>query len=220
MRVMRRPAILVALVALVATGTAAANHLDPQKRIRPADQKRAKAMLVRKADVGRGFTVLQTSGADAHLTCPALDESDLTITGEAESPQLTGGIMFVASASQVYESVGDANTSWRRGTRSAGTACLREELRNEFARQSGRLQSFQEIAFPRVAQRTAAYRVVVVGESQGVTVRVVIDLVVLMHSRAQVVLYVGSALTAPTKTEEVRLARTIAKRMAAAMRGS
>jgi hypothetical protein len=69
-----------------------------------------------------------------------------------------------------------------------------------------------------VAQRTLAYRVTLSGNAQGVTVRVVIDLVVLMHSRAQAALYFGSAFAPPARAEEVALARITARRMATALK--
>jgi hypothetical protein len=58
------------------------------------------------------------------------------------------------------------------------------------------------------------------GESQSVTVKVVIDLVVLMHSRAQVPLFFGSALVPVPRADQLRLARLTASRMAKAMRGA
>jgi len=72
------------------------------------------------------------------------------------------------------------------------------------------------VAFPRLAQRTAAYRLV--AGSQGV--RVYVDVVVLQQSRAQAALLLGSALTPLAKAEEVRLATAIADRMKTAMRGA
>ena len=47
-----------------------------------------------------------------------------------------------------------------------------------------------------------------------------VDLVALMHSRAHTTITVGSALTTPPRSEELHLARTVAKRMASAMRGA
>jgi hypothetical protein len=206
------------LLLLAASGTALADHLDPKKRIRAADQAKARAMLLRKSDLGPGFITQPTNTPDTHLTCKGLDESDLTVTGEAESPTWTQGAGFVASAVNLYATVTDANASWTRGARGAGTRCLRDELANEFATQGVALESLRKVAFPQVAQRTVAYRVTLSGNAQGVTVRVVIDLVVLMHSRAQAALYFGSAFAPPAKAEEVALARTIARRMATALK--
>jgi hypothetical protein len=76
------------------------------------------------------------------------------------------------------------------------------------------------VAFPRISDRTVAYRgKFSVPSAQG-PVSLYLDLVVLMHSRAQSQLSVVSALVPPQKAEVLRLARIVAGRMATAMRGS
>lgn len=208
-----------AVVGLAVAAPALASHLDPQKKIRPADQARARAMLVKKADLGLGFNAQRSGSGDIHMDCKAADESDLTLTGEVESPLYAGvgGLVFVSSAASVYESVADANTSWRRGTSAAGTKCASETLRREFAKQRIRLASFRPIAFPRVSQRTVAYRAKLSGESAAGPVTVFVDVVVLMRSRAQVGIFFGSALVVPNREDELRLARVVARRMAKTM---
>ena len=220
MRPVRRLLVVGSIVALVASATASANHLDPRKNIRPADQARARAMLLKTADVGPGYTVNRSPSPEVEIDCAGLDESDLTLTGEAESPSFTRGLAFLSSNAQVYESTGDATASWRRGTGAAGSKCIQATLRREFALQGARLTSFKKVAFPRVAAATAAYRVVVVAQSQGVEVTVFVDLVVLLQSRAQAALFFGSGLAPTPRAEELRLARLTGKRMTAAMRGS
>ena len=111
---MRSYAVAVVLLALVTSGAALAARGDPEKRITPADQARAKAMLVRKGDLGIAFRPTPSQSIGEDFSCPALDESDLTLTGEAESPTFAGGVEFVGSSAQVYESVADSKASWRR----------------------------------------------------------------------------------------------------------
>jgi len=178
-------------------------------------------MLLRKADLSPAYRAERSSGPDTEIDCPGLDESDLTLTGEGESPTFTLlDIEFVASVAQVYESWEDANASWKRGASAAGTRCLKETLRREFAKDGVRLRSLRKIAFPQVAQRTAAYRVALIAGTEAQPVPVYIDLVVLMHSRAQVGLYFGAGLAPTARADELRLARLIAGRMARAMRGA
>ena len=219
MRSMRRLLVFALLLALLPAGTAFANHLDPQKRIRPADQARARAMLLKKADLGPAYRADLASSPNTEVDCAGLDESDLTVTGEAESPTFTLGLAFFASATQVYESRADADASWTRGTGPAGTRCIRETLRREFAKQGLRLQSLRKIAFPRVSQRTAAYRVALLASVQGQDVPIYVDLVILMHSRAQAALYFGSGLATTARAEELRLVRLVAGRMARVIGG-
>ncbi len=208
------------VVLVAGSGEALATHGDPQKELTRADSARARSVLLRKADLGPAYRARSSGAGEPHLYCKALDESDLTVTGDAESPNFERGFAFISSAAQVYESTADANTSWRRGTSAAGERCVRDLLRREFAKDGIRVVSMKRLAFPRFAPRTDAYRLQLTTESQGVTVPVVMDLVFLMHSRAQVVLSFGSALAPVARGEELRLARLTAKRMAAAMRGA
>ena len=130
------------------------------------------------------------------------------MTGEAQT-DLVAPPELISSLAQVYETVADANTSWRRGTSPAGESCVRKE----FAKDGG-LISFKRKAFPRLAQRSIAYRAV--GTTQGV--RFYLDLIVLQQSRAQAGLAFASAPTPFPHDEEVRLARIVAGRMVNAMR--
>jgi hypothetical protein len=220
-RSLSRPLLVALLACVVTTGTASANHNDPQKKLMKADNTRARAMLVKRTDLPVGFQVRSVDGDDPHLDCPAaVGESDLTRTGEAHGQVFASGASFVESGSQVYETLADAEASWRRSTSTAGVKCVTTMLRREYATQGIRLMSFRKIAFPRVAQRSIVYRAEVAAASAQGTVTVYMDLVGLMHSRAHATMVVGSAYTSPSKVEELRLARLIAKRMATAMRGS
>ena len=124
---------------------------DPKKRITPADQARAKAMLLRKSDFSVAFIAGPASkGADFY--CAALDESDLTVTGQAESPSFSAG-----SSSQpplpTSTRRGQTRTRRRRGTSAAGQQCLRRGLQNEIQGTSVRLVSFG--SFPSRRSRSA-----------------------------------------------------------------
>jgi hypothetical protein len=214
-----RIAVLALVLALAASGSALADHLDPQKQIRAADQARARAMLLRQSDLP-GFQRQPSSGADPHLTCSGLDESDLTVTGDAEAPTWGASVILVTSSSTVYATRADAATSWSRGESAAGMRCLRQELGRGFAKQGARVVSLRRMAFPALAQRSAAYRLTLAGAAQGQNVNVFVDFVVLAQGRAVAGLIVGSALLKPDRQAEVRLARTLATRMAKAMRGA
>jgi hypothetical protein len=217
---MRGPVALALVVGLLGSGVALGAGGSPKKQLNPADQARARAMLLRKTDLGPAFQAQPSSGGDIGFACAALDESDLTWTGFADSPDFSTVVVFASSESQVYESAGQASTAFRRDTSAAGVTCLRNTLRKEFAKQGVRLVSFRKIAFPSVSQRSAAYRLLLSGQSHGVTVRVVFDAVVLLRSRAEVLLAVGSVSSSAPRALEVRLARTLAARMKTAMRGA
>jgi len=220
--VRRLLACILLLVFLVASASALATHQEPQKRLTKADNTRARAMLIKLSDLPVGFRAQPSSGPDPHVDCPAsVSESDLTLTGESEGRQFTGvgAVFLVTSLSDIYESVGDAAASWRRGTSAAGTKCLTDLLRRGFAMQNIDLISFSKLDFPRVSERSIAYRVTLSATTAQGTVPLFIDIVGLLRLRAQAFVFVGSALIPPQRPEELRLARLVAGRMATAMRG-
>jgi hypothetical protein len=211
-----RPAFTALLLALaVASGALAANG-DPQRRITPADQARAKAMLLRGSDFSVAFTSHPSSSGGGGFSCAAIDESDLTVTGRATSPIFTATAEFVVSRADVYESRSDSNASWSRGTSAAGQECLRVGVRRQLQGTAVRLVSFKRLAFPARGQRSVAYRAI--ASQQGL--RIYVDVVAIQVSRAQVsVLYV-SGLSPPPQEELRRLTGIVATRAAKAMRRS
>ncbi len=218
LRPVRRLLVLALVAALVVTGTALAARGDPQRRITSADEARAKAMLVRQSDLPGSRA--GSPSPDVDFYCAGLDASDLTLTGDAVGRRLAVGLTIVASASEVYESRGDASAAWRRATGSAGVQCAKSVLRRQLAQAGARLISLRPIPFPRVSDRTIAYRATMTATTPQGEVTAYVDVIALMRSRAHATITVGSALTTPPRSEELHLARTVAKRMATAMRGA
>jgi hypothetical protein len=216
-----RAVLLACAVGLAITGAALADHQDPQKRLTPADQARVRAMLLKQSDFAPGFARdLPSNEPDPHVDCPrSVSEADLTLTGDVEGALFARGVVNVQSNAQLYESVPDASASWRRSTSAAGVACARGLLRREFAKEQVQLLSLRKVAFPRIGQRTVAYRVVLSATQGQMTFKFYLDLVVLMHSRAHAQVIAGSAFEPFPKAEAVRLARIVGGRMARAMRG-
>jgi hypothetical protein len=208
--------VLAVVLALALAGSALAARGDPQTQIRPADQARARSMLIRATDVNAAFTAIPVAPNPGAPYCAALDESDLTVTGLANSPSFTATTEFVVSRSYVYQSRSDANASWRRGTSTAGQSCLRRAMVAELRGTSTRLVSFQRLSFPRVATRSAAYRIAATRDG----VRLYLDLIALQYSRAEVAIVYGAALGPPPAGEERRLARLVGRRAEKAMRGA
>ncbi len=209
----RRLLALAGAAALVASSAALADRGDPQERFTAADQARARAMLLRLADIGPTFRATPPTQADIDFYCRALDESDLTITGKAESPRFTGTNVFATSTAYIYESVADANASWRRGTSAAGQRCLRDGLRRELRGTVGQLRSFTKVAFPRLGHRSVLYRARAI--QQGLPIY--LDLLAIQHGRAQAAVILGSGAIAPPRDIELALVRLVARRMAKAM---
>lgn len=208
--------MLALIVALLATGVALAARGDPRERFTPADQARARAMLLRAVDFNPAFVARPSSQNDSDFYCAALDESDLTLTGRGTSPSFAAGTEYVTSTSSVYSSRRDANASWVRGTSKAGEQCLRLGLRRELQGTVVRLTSFARFPFPKRGARSVAYRAL--ATVQGV--RVYVDLVAMQVGRAEAGVVYVSALTPAPAAELRRLTNVVAKRAAKAMRGA
>jgi hypothetical protein len=212
---MRRALVAVLATVAVASGALAASG-DPQLRITPADQARARSMLLRASDFNAAFTERPSPSGDTGFSCAALDESDLTITGRAASPSFTATAEYVASTADVYESRADANASWKRGTSTAGLDCLGLSVRRQLRGPGVRLVSFRRISFPGRGDRSVAFRAI--AAQQGL--RVYLDVVAMQVARAEASVAYISVLSPPPQGEVRRLTGIVATRAAKAMRGS
>ncbi|MGH3110856.1 MAG: hypothetical protein ACRDQT_08055 [Gaiellaceae bacterium] len=201
------------LIALVGAGAATAGRGDPQERLTRVDQARAKSIVLQQRHLPAGFRALPATGGDDDYYCRALDESDLTLTGET-TREFVRAAVGIGSVAQIYESLADANASWRRGTSRAGQRCIADLYRRALMRQGVRDVTFARLAFPRLAQRSVAFRLT--GFVRGIPA--FFDLVVLQHARAHAGLLMTSALQPVLRAEQIRLARLVASRMAKAMR--
>jgi hypothetical protein len=216
-KVREMKAIAVAvLLSLAVAGTALGDRGDPKERFTRADQARAKAMLLRQSDFSIAYTSHPSSSGGGDFYCAALDESDLTLTGKATSPSFTATGEFVSSSSDVYASRADAAASWKRGTSSAGQQCLRAGLQAQFRGTTVKVVSFKRIAFPSRGQRSVAYRAI--ATQQGV--RVYVDVVAMLVSRAEASVVYLTALGPPPAGELRRLTSVVEGRMEKAMRGA
>jgi hypothetical protein len=205
---------------LVLGGAASASHLDPQEQIRPADQKRAAAMLVRASDVP-GYTVERVSDLEPHVECPGLDESDLVLTGRAVAPYRSRDYRIVGSTAAVYRTRADSNAAWRRGTTPAARRCLRQAFLAQLERQGETVRvTVEPLALPPLAAQRAGYRVVLTGATAGQQPVATLDVVLLRVGRAQAALLFAAVVVPPDPTARITIARTVAERMRKVMRGA
>ena len=195
--------VVLATCTLAWAASASADHLDPQNRFRIADQKRAASMLARKTDLGVGYAAERTSGLEPHLTCRALDESDLVLTGYAKSAYWSRDLQIVGSTAAIYRTSADARMSGKRGTSRAGMNCLRDEFRKEFARQGEAVHvTIHRLSFPRIGDASFAHRVVLSAAPAG-SPSLYIDLIVIRQDRGQVGVLFAGVLAPPQRTTEV-----------------
>lgn len=218
---MTRRLALALLLSLAAAGTAlAANPHDPQRRYNAADQALAKRVSIRASDLpGAGWKATKASNGSS--TCKAFnpDESRLVETGERKSPDFTRAGGFVASASSVYRSAADAQASWNLEVKPAMLSCLGEGFKQAAA--SGMrvtILSKGRLAFPRLAPRTAAFRVRVRYEIQSLRIPANLDVILLGPDRVDAALFLQSA-GAPLQPLPAGLEQMLAQRLAARLSG-
>ncbi len=197
---MNRPLALLILVAFSLPALALAADTDPKRRITPVDQRKAASIVLKRSDFAPGWKKVPTTAAGGEgegESCPGYrpDQSDLVLTGEAEAEfEAAEGMPSVSSTSNVYRTRRDALAAWSRTNKPSLAPCLARLYKEEFQRQGNRavIAKASRIAFPKVAPRTAAYRVTlqltVSDGGKSVTVPFTIVLVALGNGRGDCVL--------------------------------
>jgi hypothetical protein len=141
----------------------------------------------------------------SHNRCPAVDLTDLTLTGRAYSRGWLRGSTLISSSAEVYATTADANAWWRRQTSAAGRACAVNETERSF---SARV-SLRQLPLPRLAPKNILWRLTI-GENY-------FDILILQRGRAHVFAAILSRTT-PNRADELRLGRLLAARLARATR--
>jgi hypothetical protein len=203
-------------IALVVVAGAAGSGPGKQKiELNPADQARARAVVLRRSDLGPGWTggrikpdlTSQVSCASYH---PKV--SDLVVTGAAES-QFRGTGIVLANEVEIFRTAAMVDRDWRRSIVPAAVPCLRRTLTKGLGAQA-KVLSFGRIPFPRVGTHSAAFRGIVAVSALGRTVRVLLDIVLVGKGRAEISLdaTAPAAAARAVSSAERRLARTLAAR--------
>lgn len=222
----RRRLVLALLIALALPALALAGHQEPKRQLAPADERRAAAIVLRKADFAAGWRKLPSQAQDdSHLDCPAYqpNEADLVLTGDAESDfERPEGLPSVYSFADVYKTTANARASWARGVRPALAACM-AKLLAETLRAEGtpvKIVSVARIAFPKLAPLTAAFRAVlratVTESGETTTIPLTMHLVALGRGRGQAGLMTVSVGTGTPAADLRVFARLLAQRLTAA----
>jgi len=208
---------VLVVLALGCAGAALAANGEPQKHHNPADMARARSVVLRPSDLGSTWKATPaTSSENGSLRCRAFapDESDLTETGAASSPDFSQGLQYVSSYASLFETAAQAQASWSRVVRPGLMTCLRT-LFEQGASSGGtttKVTGTGVLAVPRLAPRTAGYRLSFTATNSNVTLRGAVDIVLLGRARIDAaLLYV--AFGTPSQALERRLDRIIAARL-------
>ena len=191
---MSRRLALVLLIVLAVPALALAADTDPKRKISPADERKAASIVFKKTDFATGWKRTTTPSDDENISCSFYnpDGSDLTLTGDAEAEfERTGGFPSVISYADIYATNTDAASAWSRTVKPALARCLAQFFQNEVSEPGTKVTvvNYGKIAFPRVAPRTAAFRInvkmVVTESGKTVTVPLTLHIVVVGRGRAE-----------------------------------
>lgn len=192
---MSRRLALLLLFVLAVPALALAADTDPKRKINPADERKAAAIVFKRTDFTAGWKRTTTPNtADDDISCSFYkpDGSDLTLTGDAESEfERSGGFPSVLSYADVYATAKDAAAAWSRTVKPALARCLAQFFQNEVSEPGTKVTvvNYGRITFPRLAPRTAAFRInvkmAVTQSGQTVTVPLTLHIIVVGRGRAE-----------------------------------
>jgi hypothetical protein len=204
----------VAVLTLVFVLVQAALAAEKQPiKFNAADQAAAKAVTLKKSDLGAGWKGGATKpDLSSDDLCPS-KVSDLVLTGAAKS-DFTGPGVMITSQTDVLESSAMVAADWRRTVGNAAyMACSRREYIESDAR--FKVVSFKKVAFPKLTRYAARYRLVAdYGDPQS-SVRVLVDVILLGHGRTEISLMLSTpyADRAVADAAERRLAKILVSRI-------
>ena len=160
----------------------AALAVEQPTRFNAADQAAAKAMTLKAADLGPGWTgAAKTPNLKVDTRCGG--KSDLILTGVAVTEVTTPGAL-ISSESNVLQSRAMVATEWRRGVGSPVYMGCALGLLKDTAEQ--KMVSFKKLAFPKLAQYSVRYRMVVDQGKPGSSTRILNDVIYLGQGRSQI----------------------------------
>ncbi len=213
-------ATLCALVFATAAAASTSGGGKQQVHLTAADNAAARHVALRKADFGgapgwSGGTKkpdLSSSGPRCSNFHPKY--SDLVLTGVAESEFQNSGV-YIDDEVQLLKTAPMVKLDWQRSVLAPGLlSCLRSYLAKS-APAHAKVRGIQKLAFPRVAQYTAAFRLVLDVTASGTTASMLIDLLLVGRGRTEITLTTVAPYEArgPVKSAEERLARVLVARI-------
>ena len=210
-------AVVVALLALAAAGTALASTSgEPKKDIIPAVQAKAKAINVKLSDLpaGIGFKPKQASPDTGTPTCSFYnpDQSDLTENGNAKSPEFTlPSSSFISSSTSIFKSASQGRTAYTRVVQPKLPDCLAEVFRKGAGAKKVTIVSAKEMPFAKLGERSNAYRIYARVKVGAQKVKVYLDVVLFNRAKVDtVVFFAGIGGSFASKFE-----RSVASKVAA-----
>lgn len=205
----------VALVALLAgtSGATVATHPTP------AGMAAARQELLRRSDLGRGWTSMPAPRKVPAMTCPAFSPglSGVVQTGAATAPtfQATSSGPFASQTAYAYASASEEQTVWREVARKHLLTCIAASLVRSGGGARFAVKSKRLLPLPSLPVHAIGYRVAGTASVPNQTVNVWLDVLLLGSGTTVTEVSVSSFLEPPARGLELRLARVVAGRMTA-----
>lgn len=204
--------VLGALLAGTAAGAVAS-------RTTPAGNALARRLLLRRGDFGRGWTSTPAPKRAPGLTCPGFSPalSGVVQTGAAISPTFQAGSTgpFVSQTAYAYASASEEETVWRALARPHLLTCVAASLMRSTRSVHFSVRSKRVETLPRLPVHAVGYRVTGTASVPNQTVNVYLDVILLGGGTTVTELSVSSFFAPVGRAFELRLARTVARRVAA-----
>lgn len=207
----------VVIVGLVCAGAALAANKEPQKQHNAVDTAKARSVVLSTTDFGVGWKATPSNSSTGGAPrCKDFDpdESDLVETGTADSPDFQKGLRYVSSSAGLYKTAAQAQTSWNRVVKPGLLRCL-GSIFEKGATTGGvttKVIATGTLPFPKLAPRTAAFRLTFSATSQAVTLKGAVDLILVGKGRIDAVM-ISVSFGTPPLADERRLAALMAHRL-------
>ena len=213
---MRLLGAVAAALAIAGVATASTSG-EPKKVIIPAVQAKAKAINVRLSDLpaAAGFKPRSANPDTGTPKCSYYnpDQSDLTENGDAKSPEFTlASGSFVASSTAIFKSASQGRTAYARVVQPKLPKCLADLFRKGAAPTKVTIVAAKERSFPKLAERSNAYRIQATVAAGGKKVPVVYDVVAMNRAKVDVVIFFAGIGGSYNDSFERRIAAAVAAR--------
>jgi hypothetical protein len=210
-------ATLIVVLAGILVAAASAGSGQPQERHTKADMAMARKAALYTSDFQSGWKAMPSSQGDqSNPRCSTYNpnQSDLVETGKYDSPDFTlADGTFVSSSTGVFKTVQMARTGYVRVAVPALPACFGELFKKGITKpNAATILSTGPASFPRLGDRSNAYRLtasVTIGKTK---LPVTIDLVLFNRSRVDVaMIFLGIGKPLPSTFEQALAARVAAR---------
>jgi hypothetical protein len=188
-----------------------------QIRLNPVDQAAARAVVMRRADLGssgwQGGRVKPDLSSGPTCTNFHPKVSDLVVTGAAESI-FHRSVFQLGNIVEILQTRRMVRLDWQRTVLAPGAiGCLRQTIAKGLG-SNAKLISFAKAPFPRLSAYSARFRAVVSVQALGREARLVTDIVFVLRGRTEITLNVAGPASAKRalSAAETRLARVLVAR--------